>query len=52
MLIVEQVRVGRGDCPLGGLWIRQLGGLIDDGLDRAGYQKGDPKSEGLLTHIK
>lgn len=35
-LIVEQVRVGRGDCPLGGLWIRQLDGLIDGGVDGAG----------------
>jgi len=36
-IIVERVRVGRGDCPLGGLRIRQLGGLLDGGVDGVGY---------------
>ena len=33
---IVQVRVVRDDCPLGGLWVRQLGGLIDGGVDGAG----------------
>ena len=33
---IVQVRVGRDDRPLGGLWVRQLGGLIDCGVDGAG----------------
>jgi len=36
LLAIVQIRVGRVECPLGGLWIRQLGGLVDDGIDGAG----------------
>ena len=32
---IEQVRVGGNDRPLRGLWVRQLGGLIDCGVDGA-----------------
>ena len=34
-LAVVQVRVGRHNRPLGGLWIRQLDGLVDGGVDGA-----------------
>ena len=40
-LAIVQVRVGGHDCPLGGLWIRQLDGLIDGGVDGASERIAD-----------
>ena len=37
---VVHVRVGGHDCPLGGLWIRQLDGLVDGGVDGASERIG------------
>ena len=50
-LIVVQICVGRRDCPLGGLGIHQLDGLVDGSLDGARYQKGYSKPEEVLTYI-